>query len=92
MIKGLDFFNLQPFLPLKWHSKIVTAIKEPTFPSYDFNKMHDYLYARGFAIHADKIANLSNFRIVNIGEITKEDIEEFIVELGNYLHHSYAHN
>ena len=92
LIKGLDLLNLQPLLPLKWHSKIITAIKEPTFPNYNFNQMHDYLYEQGFTIYPGKIANINNFRIANIGAITKEDIKELITKLERYFHRLYSYD
>lgn len=67
------------------HAKLLTAIIEPEDPKYDFNKMHDYLYERGFTIYPGKGARVNTFRLSNIGQIYVEDIERFLAALEKYL-------
>lgn len=69
----------------KHHSKLLTAILEPTAPQYSFNEMHDYLFERGFTIYPGKVGNKNTFRLANIGEIYPEDIEQFLIAFENYL-------
>ncbi len=67
------------------HAKLLTAIIEPEDPNYDFNKMHDYLYERGFTIYPGKGAKVNTFRLSNIGQIYVEDIKRFLAALEAYL-------
>lgn len=67
------------------HAKLLTAIIEPEDPNYNFNKMHDYLYERGFTIYPGKGAKVNTFRLSNIGQIYVEDIKRFLVALEEYL-------
>ncbi len=85
LINGLKRLNLKYIVPLEHQSKMITAILEPDYPEYDFEKMHDYFYNKGFTIYPGKISKAKTFRIANIGEMFAEDMERFVGLLGNYL-------
>lgn len=85
LIAGLKALNLEFYVPLECHSKIITAIKDPQSDRYDFDEMCDYFYKRGYTIYPGKIPGLNTFRISNIGDITRLDIEKFIVLMKDYL-------
>jgi len=74
------------------HAKLLTAIIEPEDPKYDFNKMHDYLYERGFTIYPGKGAKVNTFRLSNIGQIYVEDIKRFLAALEEYLQNNEISN
>lgn len=67
----------------KYHSKIITSIYMPD--GVDFNDMHDYFMEKGFTIYPGKVEEFNTFRVANIGQIYKEDIEAFIEQLKEYL-------
>jgi 2-aminoethylphosphonate aminotransferase len=85
LTKGISRLGLKYIVPEKHHSKIITAILEPDCGGFDFNEMHDYLYRRGFTIYPGKLEQLKTFRIANMGDITHEDIERFLISLESYL-------
>ena len=85
LISGIEKLGLKLMLPIDQHSKLLTAIFDPDSPKYDFNKMHDYLYERGFTIYPGKVSSANTFRIANIGALNKKDIEGFLRELSNYI-------
>ncbi|MGN7478789.1 2-aminoethylphosphonate aminotransferase [Solibacillus silvestris] len=85
LIEGLKDLNLQWVIPLEHQSKIITAIYEPHFKDYDFTTMHDELFAKGFTIYPGKVGNLNTFRIANIGDINKNDMQNFIIALKEYF-------
>jgi 2-aminoethylphosphonate-pyruvate transaminase len=58
---------------------------EPYDPNYDFNKLHDLLFANGFTIYPGKIGRKGTFRIANMGAITVEDISSFLKALKSVL-------
>lgn len=82
---GLARLGLQFLLPDEYQSKILLAIKEPEHPQYDFNAMHDFLYARGFTIYPGKGAKEATFRLSVLGDLSKNDIQAFLKELEHYL-------
>lgn len=82
---GLKKLNFEFLLPDEHQSKILLAVKEPTDPRYDFDAMHDYLYQRGFTIYPGKGAREATFRLSILGDLFKEDIENFLKELSTYL-------
>lgn len=85
LIKGLSRLGLRYLVPVKHHSKIITAIVEPESEKYNFKEMHDYFYANGITIYPGKLYQLSSFRVANIGDISKDDIEHFLTLLEKYL-------
>lgn len=85
LLNGLERLNLTYLIDKKHHSKIITSIIEPTAKEYDFDKMHDYLFEKGFTIYPGKVNHYNTFRISNIGEINHEDISNFLIVLEAYL-------
>lgn len=83
--KGLIGLGFSFLVDENHHAKILTAIVEPEDKNYDFNKMHDFLYERGFTIYPGKGAKKNTFRIANMGQLYKEDIEKFLKTLKDYL-------
>jgi len=85
LIDGIKRIGLKPLIELEDHSKIITAIIEPSHPNYHFNELHDFLYENGFTIYPGKLANLNTFRVANIGDITEKDIHAFVILLEKYI-------
>ena len=85
LYKGLQQLNFSFLLPLEQQSKILLAIIEPSHPKYDFNAMHDFLYARGYTIYPGKGAKEATFRLSILGDLHKRDIEGFLQELKAYM-------
>ncbi len=85
LIQGLAELDLTYLVKPEHHSRIITSINEPDIAGYDFDDMHDYLYQRGFTIYPGKIDDVNTFRIANIGDISRTDIEDFLLHLADYL-------
>ncbi|PTM58941.1 2-aminoethylphosphonate aminotransferase [Desmospora activa] len=86
LTKGIARLGFNHIVPEKHHSKLITAIREPDCSRYDFNRMHDYFYSRGYTVYPGKLEQLKTFRIANIGEIDHKDIEAFLSLFERYLH------
>ncbi|HEX6223838.1 MAG TPA: 2-aminoethylphosphonate--pyruvate transaminase [Chryseolinea sp.] len=82
---GLKKLGFEFLLQDQHQSRILLAIKEPSTTSYNFEAMHDYLYHRGFTIYPGKGAKEATFRLSILGDLYKEDIEDFLTELKGYL-------
>ena len=85
LTKGLREKGFNLLLEDDVQSKILTSILEPKNPEYDFNKLHDLLYEKGFTIYPGKIGSMNTFRIANLGAINKSDIQDFINALKDTL-------
>jgi aspartate aminotransferase-like enzyme len=81
----LQSLGFRFLLPIEQESKILVAILEPQHPSYNFDAMHDHLYARGYTIYPGKGAKEATFRLSVLGDINKDDILAFLTELKGYL-------
>ena len=55
---------------------IITTFLFPENAGYGFVEMYAYIKERGYAIYPGKVTEAETFRIGNIGEIYKEDIEK----------------
>ncbi len=61
----------------EWQSGLVVSVIYPDDPNWDFMKVHDYCYERGFTIYPGKISTTNTFRLCALGAIDKQDIEDF---------------
>ncbi len=85
LYKGLSDLGFQFLLKPEYESKILLSVREPTHPDFDFDTLHDRLYAKGFTIYPGKIANTKTFRLAVIGDLRKQDMVEFVDALKTTL-------
>lgn len=52
---------------------------------FTFSQMYEYIKDRGYAIYPGKVTEAETFRIGNIGEIYKEDIEKVCAIMKEFL-------
>ncbi len=77
--KGMAEIGLDSVIDKNIQGHLVVTIKAPDDPRFDFFKLHDYCYERGFTIYPGKMFGLKTFRVCNLGVITYKDIEDFFV-------------
>ena len=58
-------------------SGLVVSVLYPEDPNWDFGKVHDYCYERGFTIYPGKISTSDTFRLCSLGAIEENDIKDF---------------
>lgn len=75
--KGEDNLGLKEVLSRDVQSGLVSAVKYPDDPNWDFEKVHDYCYERGFTIYPGKIETQGTFRLCALGAIDEKDIYDF---------------
>lgn len=75
--RGLEELGFQCLIDRKLQSGLVVAVRYPDDENWDFEKVHDYCYERGFTIYPGKIAGSNSFRLCALGAIDQEDIECF---------------
>ena len=85
LYKGLDRLSFETIIRKEIQSKLVVSVKYPESPNWDFNKIHDYCYERGFTIYPGKVSNLPTFRLCALGAIDAPDIVDFFKVLEEAL-------
>jgi 2-aminoethylphosphonate-pyruvate transaminase len=76
---GLEAIGLASVVDKDIQGKLVVTVKAPDGDKFDFLKLHDYCFERGFTIYPGKMFGLKTFRLCNLGQITHRDIEDFFV-------------
>lgn len=76
---GLDKLGLETVIDRKIESGLVVSVKYPNDPNWNFERVHDYCYERGFTIYPGKISTTNTFRLCALGVIDVSDIEAFFV-------------
>lgn len=79
--EGLNRLGFKVPLKDEYHAGLVVSVLYPDDENWDFEKVHDYCYERGFTIYPGKIDRADTFRICTLGAITAKDIEDFFVVL-----------
>lgn len=75
--KGIQELGFRDVIKREWQTGLVVSIKYPDDTNWDFEKVHDYCYKKGFTIYPGKIASTDTFRLCSLGNIDVCDIEEF---------------
>ncbi|MBD5469547.1 MAG: 2-aminoethylphosphonate aminotransferase [Lachnospiraceae bacterium] len=82
---GLEKLGFQDIIKRELQAGLVVSVKYPNDENWDFEKVHDYCYERGFTIYPGKVSTQNTFRLCALGAITSKDIEEFFVVLEEAL-------
>ncbi|MDE6916251.1 MAG: 2-aminoethylphosphonate aminotransferase [Lachnospiraceae bacterium] len=82
---GLERLGFQDIIRREWQAGLVVSVKYPDDVNWDFEKVHDYCYERGFTIYPGKVSTQNTFRLCALGAITAKDIEDFFVVLEEAL-------
>lgn len=85
--KGVTSMGFETVIDPKIESGLVVSVKYPDNPNWDFDKVHDFCYERGFTIYPGKISTTNTFRLCSLGTIDVNDIENFFIVLKEALKH-----
>jgi 2-aminoethylphosphonate aminotransferase len=86
MLSGMERLGFAALLPKPLHSGLLTAFVTPTWPGFSFERLHDYLFARGITLYPGKLPGADTFRVANIGALTPDDLTAFVAEVQNFLY------
>ena len=75
--QGLAEIGLDTVIDKEIQGHLVVTVQAPDDGRFDFFKLHDYCYERGFTIYPGKMFGLETFRLCNLGLITARDIRDF---------------
>lgn len=76
---GLDELGFKDVIKRGEQAGLVVSAIYPDDLNWNFEKIHDYCYERGFTIYPGKISGTNTFRLCALGSIDKVDIENFFV-------------
>jgi len=87
--EGLERLGFRDAIRRELQAGLVVSVKYPDDENWDFEKIHDYCYERGFTIYPGKMSAQNTFRLCALGAITADDIKTFFVVLEEALrkHH-----
>ena len=74
---GLEALGFRETIRSEWQAGLVAAVRNPNDPNWDFQKVHDYCYERGFTIYPGKVGTVGTFRLCALGAIDEGDIRAF---------------
>lgn len=75
--KGIDDLGFHEALRREVQAGLVAAVEYPDDLNWDFERIHDYCYERGFTIYPGKMQNIGTFRLCALGAIDEGDIRDF---------------
>lgn len=76
---GLDELGFRQVIKPEYRAGLVASAIYPDDPNWNFEKVHDYCYERGFTIYPGKISTTNTFRLCALGAIDEYDIKNFFV-------------
>ena len=85
--EGLAQMGLREVIRRDIQSGLVASVRYPDDENWDFERVHDYCYERGFTIYPGKISTTNTFRLCALGTIDTADIEAFF----KVLREAFAH-
>ena len=83
--KGLEDLGFRNYIKKENQAGLVVSVLYPNDENWNFEKIHDYCYERGFTIYPGKISSTDTFRLCALGAIDEKDIKDFFVVLKEAL-------
>ena len=77
--------GIHPYIDGEHQGPIITTFFYPENYDFKFADMYTYIKDRGYRIYPGKVTEAETFRIGNIGEIYKEDIERVVNLVKEFL-------
>ena len=85
LIQLMKEMGIKTYIDEAHQGPIITTFFFPEDASFTFSEMYEYIKERGYAIYPGKVTEAETFRIGNIGEIYKEDIEKLCKIIKEFL-------
>lgn len=85
--RGLEQLGFRDIIKREWQAGLVVCVRYPDDRNWDFTKIHDYCYERGFTIYPGKISAMDTFRLCALGAIDEKDIVDFFEVFEEALTH-----
>lgn len=83
--EGIKKLGFRYIIPKEWQAGLVVSVLYPNDDNWDFDKIHDYCYEKGYTIYPGKVSDINTFRLCALGAIDAADIENFMEVLREAL-------
>ena len=74
---GLEKLGFAEVIDRDKQAGLVVSVRYPNDVNWNFEKIHDYCYERGFTIYPGKMQSVGTFRLCVLGAIDENDIQDF---------------
>lgn len=85
LVRKMNELGFRSYIDATHQSPVITTFFYPEKADFSFEEMYAYIKKRGYAIYPGKLTDANVFRIGNIGEIYKEDIDKLCDIFAEYL-------
>ena len=85
LIEKMEAMGIRPYIGEEYQGPIITTFFYPEHHQFSFQNMYQYIKDRGYAVYPGKVTDADTFRIGNIGEIYREDIEKLCQIMKEFL-------
>lgn len=82
LIEGMRKLGFREYLEKEKQGWIITSFLYPESDNFNFNEFYARLNEQGYVIYPGKLSQADCFRIGNIGQIFKKDVEGLISAIG----------
>lgn len=93
LIEQMEALGFKTYIDKDKQGPIIITFLYPDNCNFTFREMYEYIKGRGYAIYPGKLTDIPTFRIGNIGEIYREDIEELCAIIQDFMEEKdYGYN
>ena len=85
---GMEALGFRTLTRREDEAGLVVSLLDPDDPAWNFEKIHDYCYARGFTIYPGKLARQGAFRLCSLGALQPQDARDFLAVFREALAHA----
>ncbi len=85
LLAGLARLGLQTWLPPALQGPIITSVRYPDDPRFDFPAFYAALAARGFTLYPGKVSQANCFRVGTIGQLYPADYTALCAAMADVL-------
>ena len=85
---GMEELGFRTLTRREDEAGLVVSLLYPDNPAWNFEKIHDYCYARGFTIYPGKLAQQGAFRLCSLGALQPQDARDFLAVFREALAHA----
>ncbi len=78
LYQGMKDLGFKFYVDKPMNSGVLLSMLYPNDPNWDFEKVHDYCYDRGYTIYPGKVIDEPSFRLSVFGDIDYTDINKFL--------------
>lgn len=85
LVQNFKKLGINMYLSEAVQGPIITSFYYPKNSNFTFEKMYEYIKERGYVLYPGKTMEAQTFRVGNIGEIYKSDIENLTQIMADFL-------